>query len=138
MAYISKGLRGGKVLICGGYRYHKNIETNNKIWWRCWRKTCRASLSTNIFDLKDDNPIIEYRTWKGKTFLSLLDNNWGLAVFTISRNLKTLAKCHTVYIDGTFRTSPAPYFQLVTIHGYFRDRIIPLVFCLLNGKQVGQ
>jgi hypothetical protein len=63
-----------------------------------------------------------------KTFLSLLDNNWGLAVFTISRNLKTLAKCHTVYIDGTF----------VTIHGYFRDRLIPLVFCLLNGKQVGQ
>jgi hypothetical protein len=70
--------------------------------------------------------------------LSLLDNNWGLAVFTISRNLKTLAKCHTVYIDGTFRTSPAPYFQFVTIHGYFRDRVIPLVFCLLNGKQVGQ
>lgn len=58
MAYISKGLRGGKVLISGGYRYHKNIETNDKIWWRCWRKTCRATLSTNIFDLKDDNPII--------------------------------------------------------------------------------
>jgi hypothetical protein len=59
MAYISNGLRGGKVLISGGYRYHKNIETNDKIWWRCWRKTCRASLSTNIFDLKDDNPITQ-------------------------------------------------------------------------------
>ncbi len=58
MAYISQGLRGGKILIHDGFRYQKNIATKDKIWWTCWRKTCRAPLSSNIFDVNDDNAVI--------------------------------------------------------------------------------
>jgi hypothetical protein len=36
----------------------KILKRTTKSGGDVWRKTCRASLSTNIFDLKDDNPII--------------------------------------------------------------------------------
>jgi hypothetical protein len=77
------------------------------------------------------------KTWNDRNFLSHLDNNWGIAVFATSRMLKCLHKAKTVYIDGTFRTAPRPYKQFVTIHGLYHGFVIPLVFCLLNGKTTG-
>jgi len=39
-----------------------------------------------------------------------------------------------LYIDGTFKTAPHPYKQLVTVHGLYQGFVIPLTFCLLTGK----
>ena len=66
--------------------------------------------------------------------MSLLNNDWGVAVFASARHLRYLQQCNTVYIDGTFRTAPRPYQQIVTIHGFFRNQVLPFVFCLLDGK----
>lgn len=77
-------------------------------------------------------------TWRGDQFLSLLDNNWGIAVFTTDENLRVLRQCSTVFIDGTFRSCPAPYTQFVTLHGLYFGRALPLVMCLMEGRQVGQ
>lgn len=78
------------------------------------------------------------RTWKGERFLSHLDNDWGIAIFTTSKMLRVLQQCRRVFIDGTFRTAPHPYTQFVTIHGDLNGFVVPLVFCLTTGKTIGQ
>jgi len=55
------------------------------------------------------------RTRTGQPFLNLLDNQWGIAMFTTDRLLRALANSDCVYIDGTFRTAPHPYTQFVTV-----------------------
>lgn len=78
------------------------------------------------------------KTRNGRPFLSLQDNNWGILVFTTRNMVRVLQKCQSLFIDGTFRTAPQPYEQLVTVHGLYGGFVIPLVFCLLNGKTIGQ
>jgi FLYWCH zinc finger domain/MULE transposase domain len=78
------------------------------------------------------------QTWSDKRHLSLLDNNWGLVIFMTKQNAKILLHCETIFVDGTFRTAPHPYVQMVTIHGLFRDVIVPLTFSLVSGKTTGQ
>jgi hypothetical protein len=77
-------------------------------------------------------------TWSDKRHLSLLDNNWGVVTFMTRENAKILIQCDTVFVDGTFRTAPHPYVQLITIHGLFRGVVVPLVFSLVSGKNTGQ
>jgi hypothetical protein len=77
-------------------------------------------------------------TWKRERFLSLLENNWGLAVFMTNKDCKLLLQCDTVFIDGTFRTAPHPYTQLLTVHGLFRGSVVPLCFSLVCGKTTAQ
>jgi len=36
----------------------KNKITSHKIFWTCWRTACRASLQTDLFNLKEENPNI--------------------------------------------------------------------------------
>lgn len=78
------------------------------------------------------------KTWSGKNFLTLQDNNVGVVVFATNRMIKTLRESSCLYIDGTFKTSPHPYKQMVTIHGLSHGYVIPLTFCLLTGKTVQQ
>ena len=40
-------------------------------------------------------------------------------------------------MDGPFKSVPRPYTQLFTIHGFYRDRVIPLVFALMVDRHVG-
>ena len=58
------------------------------------------------------------------------------AVFATDRELRAMEECSTLYFDGTFRTTPRPNTQIVTIHGLFRytQWIIPLGMALLGGK----
>ena len=74
------------------------------------------------------------KTWKGKKFMTHLDNNAGIAVFTTKRFLKALQKADCLYVDGTFHTAPKPYMQFVTIHGKIGGFVVPLVFILSTGK----
>jgi hypothetical protein len=52
-ARLLSGSLGGKVLIHQGFKYQKNIIRRHIIYWRCWKKECRAPLKTNLFDLED-------------------------------------------------------------------------------------
>ena len=78
------------------------------------------------------------RTWRGRDFLSHLDNDWGLAVCATRQDIRLLLRCSTIYIDGTFKTCPSPCRQFVTIHGKHLGRMFTLVMCLMTGKNVGQ
>jgi hypothetical protein len=59
-AYILQGnRRGGMVLIFDNFHYQKNTKLcKRKIYWRCWRKKCRAALETEPFDEALNNPVI--------------------------------------------------------------------------------
>lgn len=61
MAYITRGERGGRVLIHDGYKYQKNRTRGEAIHWRCWREACRAPLQTNLFDVEANAPNILIR-----------------------------------------------------------------------------
>lgn len=49
------------------------------------------------------------RTRNGERFCSLVDNNWGIAIFTTGNALRCLGQCTYIFLDGTFKTStPIP------------------------------
>uniref|UniRef100_A0AAV2J7G9 MULE transposase domain-containing protein n=1 Tax=Knipowitschia caucasica TaxID=637954 RepID=A0AAV2J7G9_KNICA len=56
------GDRGGHILAINGHRYHRHRATGEAIHWRCWRKTCRARVRTNIFNPED--PAIHIIFWE--------------------------------------------------------------------------
>lgn len=59
MPSIVAGNRGGKILVHDGFRYQKNRERNNAIYWRCWRSDCRTPMKTNVFDVEDETAVIQ-------------------------------------------------------------------------------
>ncbi|CAG2218504.1 unnamed protein product [Mytilus edulis] len=226
MAYVTRGRRGGHILIYNGFKYQKNKTRLDKVHWRCWRPACRAPLRTNLINFDEeepnidvlhvgqhdhpedqdlilssnirrqmtaavaDNPSLTVReayddiahqippaerdniptydsvrssldrtrrrympeipasindvdirgrwrvTLDGNRFLSKLDNGWGIAVFCTTQALRCLGQCNDIYIDATFKSTPAPYKQFLTIHGFYRDRVIPLVFALMTDRNV--
>ena len=58
------------------------------------------------------------QTWRGGgvKFLSFINNNFGIAVFVTEEHIRLLERYTVIYIDGTFKTCPRPYIQLLTIH----------------------
>lgn len=74
------------------------------------------------------------RTRKGKTFLRVLDNDIGIAVFSSRKMLSALQKAKRLFIDGTFRTAPKPYTQFITVHGEIGGFVVPVAFVLSTGK----
>ena len=76
-------------------------------------------------------------TWTGHRFLSHQDNDWGILIFATENNYRRLARCDTIYIDGTFKTAPHPYVQFVSIHGKYMGRVLPLVMSLSTGRTIG-
>lgn len=77
------------------------------------------------------------KTWNGKEFLLHQDTQWGLLIFMSPTSAVKLQQCSDVYVDGTFKTCPRPFKQLVTVHGKYGDRIIPFAFCMLRSKETG-
>ena len=75
-------------------------------------------------------------SWDGNRRLLDLDNGNGVAIFATDSELTALQECRTLHFDGTFRTAPHPYVQIVTIHGVYRNTewVIPLGMALLTGK----
>ncbi|KAI8490579.1 hypothetical protein Bbelb_318470 [Branchiostoma belcheri] len=76
-------------------------------------------------------------TWDGRQFLSHQDNDWGFIVFATDRNYRKMGRCRVLYMDGTFKSCPEPYCQVLTIHGLYHGRVIPFVMALLVDKTVG-
>lgn len=77
------------------------------------------------------------KTWSDERYLLHCDSYWGIAVFATDENLTVLHKCKELYIDGTFRSTPHPYKQFVTVHGKYHGRLLCLASCMLSGKTIG-
>ena len=64
----------------------------------------------------------------------LLHQDSDMLIFTTDENLKILAALDTMYMDVTFKSSPHLYQQIYSLHGSYRDHIVPLVNTLLSTK----
>lgn len=80
-------------------------------------------------------------TWatshRGNRFLLTQNEHWQFIIFATDEQLGTLAACSTVYVDATFRSCPRPFHQFLTVHGFYQDRVIALVFVLMGQRLVG-
>ena len=86
-------------------------------------------------DIDDVNIEGEWgRNWRGNPFLRHLDNDWSIAIFATTENVRILQECEKIYIDGTFKTCPQPYYQFVTVHGKYLGEVFTLAMCLMTGK----
>lgn len=74
------------------------------------------------------------KTWGGTEFVVHQDRQWGLLIFMSEKCAVKLQQCTDIYVDGTFSTCPKPYKQIVSIHGKYRDRVLPMSFCMLSSK----
>ena len=50
--------KGGFVLVNDGFHYIRNRSIKTKIYWRCTHIGCRAFLDTNLFDVREEDPVI--------------------------------------------------------------------------------
>lgn len=57
-----------------------------------------------------------------------------ILIFSTVSNLSVLARSKTLYVDGTFKTTPLLFTQLFTIHGVDEKISMPLVYALLPNK----
>ena len=53
MANIEESTRGGRIVLYQGFRYMKNLEKNDTIYWRCCVGKCHTPIRTNIFKNSD-------------------------------------------------------------------------------------
>ena len=69
------------------------------------------------------NPTIKYKTEKYIIFTSIFQIN-------------LITKCNQIFIDGTFKSAPKKFYQILNICGYYKDikGIIPIFMVLLTGK----
>jgi MULE transposase domain len=75
------------------------------------------------------------RNWRGEQFLVHQDPHMGLLIYLSPTFASKLQRCERLFIDGTFKTCPKPFVQLVTIHGQYGNRILPFAFCMLRSKE---
>jgi hypothetical protein len=91
--------------------------------------------------VEDINIPEEYTQIDYEPFLiaQFIDRDVGILVFTNKNNCRLLNAASYWLMDGTFKTCPAPFVQMYTIHALIgttegRPRIVPLVYGLLSHK----
>jgi len=50
--------RGGFALLHNEFRYVRRNKTKSTLYWQCSTTGCGAYLHTNLFDVSDDNAVI--------------------------------------------------------------------------------
>lgn len=55
-------------------------------------------------------------------------------IFSSQTDLMRLSKATTWVCDGTFKSAPGMFYQIWSIHMLYRNRVLPMAFCLLPNK----
>ncbi len=74
------------------------------------------------------------KTTAGQRFLLKSGRHNRYIIFASDANLRELCTVQHVSMDGTFSTVPRIYQQLLTIHGFFDNCLLPLVYVLMSHK----
>ncbi|CAH1240924.1 Hypp6207 [Branchiostoma lanceolatum] len=64
------------------------------------------------------------------------DNECGIIVFATNRHFKKLRDCTVLYMDGTFKSCPRPYTQVLAIHGLFHGSCLSLVMAIMTERTI--
>ncbi|CAF1539602.1 unnamed protein product, partial [Rotaria sordida] len=99
------------------------------------RKNTPVIPSTIVFDI----PELYQQTLSSKRFLLIdLFTKRGkdrILVFSSDQQLELLFKSDTIFMDGTFDTTPAHFKQVYLIHAHKFGQGLPVAFCLLPNKR---
>lgn len=98
------------------------------------RRSVLPPLPKNQNDVCDTLLNLQPKTNKAEDFLSVVDKENGVIVFSCYTNLHFLCSVSTIYIDGTFQFCTKFFHQLFTIHAFKNGYYIPAAFCLLSNK----
>ncbi|KRZ00931.1 hypothetical protein T4B_11695, partial [Trichinella pseudospiralis] len=60
-----------------------------------------------------------------------------ILVFAVDSNIRLLAAMQTWDMDGIFKVVPQWYEQLFTIRSFVMGKLVPAVYCLCTGKNIG-
>lgn len=77
---------------------------------------------------------INLKTSKEEPFMLCNDLSENIVLFSCNTNIEFLCQQTTLYMNGTFEFCTKFFGQLFTIHAYFNDVYVPVVFCLLKNK----
>uniref|UniRef100_A0AC35TWJ8 MULE domain-containing protein n=1 Tax=Rhabditophanes sp. KR3021 TaxID=114890 RepID=A0AC35TWJ8_9BILA len=64
---------------------------------------------------------------KANTGDPYISNNTSASDIKLRNSKKAL-------IDGTFKIVPGQFYQMIVVHGYYKDTYLPLAYCLLEDK----
>ncbi|KRZ02765.1 hypothetical protein T11_11240 [Trichinella zimbabwensis] len=73
----------------------------------------------------------------GDKFLLWQSASRHILVFAMGSKIRLLAARRTWGMDGTFKGAPQWYQQLFTIHAFVAGKLVPAVYCLCTGKDIG-
>jgi hypothetical protein len=97
------------------------------------RSTTIPKLPTNLDELHLAlTNLGEIKTNRDVLFLLINNSKKNIIAFSTQTNLKYLIECAILYIDGTFKSCPKPFYQLFIIHGAKNSNYTPLVFFFIN------
>jgi hypothetical protein len=85
-------------------------------------------LPTSLTQIHETSKNMEFKTIKGEDFLLVNHNETNILGFLTVRNLQALCSLNTIFVDGTFKSCPKLFYQLITIHGRLNNNYIPLVY----------
>ncbi|KAL2642748.1 hypothetical protein R1flu_010335 [Riccia fluitans] len=74
-------------------------------------------------------------TESGENFVLLQLQNNDIIAFGMLSDFDTLCNATHVYMDRTFDACPQLYRQLFTLHAFFEERQVPLLYVLMNSKE---
>lgn len=104
------------------------------------KQTIRRARNVNLNQTKDicsDIPEVLKNDSRGNLFLrfdsGIQDNNRFL-IFTTKFKEQFISKIETIVIDGTFRSAPPGFFQLIVVHGFIFNSYYPLFHILMKNK----
>jgi hypothetical protein len=119
---------------------HEEIAEN----WKEYKKI-RSRLSYHKKKSRPNNPTCiaeinlneKYRNIFEKPFLQFdnQDNNNRIIIFMSQVGLEILSKAKRWHFDGTFKTAPKLFYQIMMIHGYCDNKMLASAYILLQNKQ---
>ncbi|KRY52797.1 hypothetical protein T03_5325 [Trichinella britovi] len=81
---------------------------------------------------------VPFRTTKaGEDFLLWECASKHILIFSTADKIRLLAAMKTWAMDGTFKVVRQWYQQLFTIHAFAAGKLVPAVYCLCTGKDIG-
>lgn len=114
----------------------QDVPTFEEIRSTLQRMSFIPMVPRDVHDVYIQGPWTE--TWDGNRKLLAIDNDVGVCIFASDEELRTLCHCRELFIEGTFRTAPHPYTQIITIHGKYHGWTLPFVMALSTGKTEAQ
>jgi len=97
-------------------------------------RNTQTNIPKNIVEVQEFFVSNNMLSSKGKSMISVNDIEKKYFNFYCTTNLQFLSLVNTIYVDGTFTYCTTCFCQLFTIHGFYYNHYILLVFCLLPSK----